>query len=86
MSKVLGPNEKIKTHSHVSVPVKRDYYEASLRVKKIRNCFGDYGKAATLTPPDWEKGNDLLKKTGINTLVSDRVPLDRTLPDLRPEG
>ena len=86
MSKVMGLHEKINTHTQVVKPVKRDYYEEFQRAKKTRNCFGEYGKEAKLLPPDWEKGNELLKKTGINTLVSDRVPLDRTLPDFRHEG
>ena len=86
MSKVLGPHEKSKIHAQVVKHVKRDYYEEFQRAKKTRNCFGEYGKEAKLFPPDWEKGNELLKRTGINTLVSDRVPLDRTLPDFRHEG
>lgn len=45
--------------------------------------LGQYGEAAYLEGEDKEKGELMLKEVALNTVLSDRMPLDRKLRDPR---
>lgn len=44
---------------------------------------GEQGQAYQLTPEDEKLKDALYKTNGFNALVSDRIPLNRTLKDIR---
>lgn len=50
---------------------------------KIIPNLGNYGEPAYLQGEDKKKGEEALKKVALNTVLSDRMPLDRTLRDPR---
>lgn len=58
-------------------PILREYEN-----KMILN-LGDLGEAAYLEGEDYQKGEDSLKVFALNTVLSDRIPLDRKLKDPR---
>lgn len=45
--------------------------------------LGDHGEAAHLEGKDKEEGEKALKSVALNTVLSDRIPLNRTLRDPR---
>lgn len=45
--------------------------------------LGNYGEPAFLKGPDKEKGEEALKHVALNTVLSDHMPLNRTLKDNR---
>ena len=50
---------------------------------QIISGLGKYGKAAFLDGEAKEKGKEALKTFALNTVLSDRIPLDRPLGDYR---
>ncbi|KAI7815448.1 polypeptide N-acetylgalactosaminyltransferase [Rhyzopertha dominica] len=50
---------------------------------KIIPNLGNYGEPAYLQGEDKKKGEEALKKVALNTVLSDRMPLDRILRDPR---
>lgn len=50
---------------------------------KIVPNLGNLGEAAHLEGKDKEEGDKTLKKVALNTVLSDRIPLNRTLRDPR---
>lgn len=60
-------------------------YEKALREyeSKIIPNLGDNGEAAVLDGSDALKGEEALKTFALNTVLSDRMPLDRKLRDPR---
>lgn len=60
-------------------------YEKTLREyeSKIIPNLGDNGEAAFLDGSDALKGEEALKTFALNTVLSDRMPLDRKLRDPR---
>lgn len=57
---------------------KLSYYE-----RKIIPNLGHNGEEAFLEGEDAKKGEEALKKFALNTVLSDRMPLDRKLRDPR---
>ncbi|XP_018334357.1 polypeptide N-acetylgalactosaminyltransferase 1 isoform X2 [Agrilus planipennis] len=63
----------------------RDAYEKLIRdyEKRIIQGLGDYGSPAYLAGEEKELGNKALTKFALNTVLSDRMPLNRKLRDPR---
>lgn len=51
--------------------------------QKIIPNLGNYGEPAYLGEKEKEEGEKALKKVALNTVLSDRMPLDRILKDPR---
>ena len=49
----------------------------------INHELGKNGKPAILTGKDKVKGDRSLKKKAVNIVLSNRIPLQRKLPDVR---
>ena len=86
MNNLLTPHHYVHKSDSIAQSDKKtkmDHYENYQKIRKSRNCFGKNGQPAILAESDKKRGKDLLEKHGVNLLVADRVPLDRTLPDYR---
>jgi len=68
-------NVKIDWHDHKLI-------EAEAQQKGI----GEQGKPAFLPVEDNDKKEELYKVNGFNGLLSDRIALNRSLPDIRHKG
>jgi polypeptide N-acetylgalactosaminyltransferase len=66
---------KIDWHDHKLI-------EAEAKQKGI----GEEGKPAFLSVEDNDKKEELYKVNGFNGLLSDRIALNRSLPDIRHKG
>lgn len=82
-------NEAIVSEQLQSNVDESNEYEIKLRAyesKMIRN-LGNNGEGAYLDDSkDREMGQETLKKLALNTVLSDRMPLNRTLRDPRNPG
>lgn len=52
-------------------------------VQGISPKLGEYGKPAYLKGGEKAKGNQVLKEKAINIILSNKIPLQRKLPDVR---
>ncbi|XP_055371879.1 N-acetylgalactosaminyltransferase 6-like [Condylostylus longicornis] len=60
----------------------RNYMEE----EKLKTGIGEQGKSAKLPLHEAEKGKLLFSQNGFNGLLSDKISLNRSLPDIRFEG
>lgn len=51
-----------------------------------RTGIGEHGHPAHLTASDSDKYDELYKVNGFNAALSDKIALDRALPDIRNKG
>ena len=51
-----------------------------------KNLAGEYGRGVIMTNNMREQVDKVMKVYGINTIVSDDIPLNRMVPDSRIEG
>ena len=52
-------------------------------MKGISWKLGEYGKPAYLSGEEKIKGNEVLKEKAVNIILSNKIPLQRKLPDVR---
>ncbi|XP_031780011.1 polypeptide N-acetylgalactosaminyltransferase 1-like [Nasonia vitripennis] len=52
-------------------------------VQGISRKLGEYGRPAYLSGEEKIKGNEVLKKKAVNIILSNKIPLQRKLPDVR---
>lgn len=82
----LMPKEKPHSYSHSKISNNlSQIFEKTLRdyESRIIANLGEGGDAAFLDGDDAKKGEIALKKFALNTVLSDRMPLDRKLRDPR---
>jgi polypeptide N-acetylgalactosaminyltransferase len=72
---IVADRIKIDWHDHKLV-------EAEAKQKGI----GEQGKSAFLSVDDDAKKEELYRGNGFNGLLSDRIALNRSLPDIRHKG
>ena len=48
-----------------------------------RDGPGEDGKAVTLAPDEQEQADKKFKKAAFNVMISDKIALDRSIPDTR---
>lgn len=51
--------------------------------KKIKHNMGHMGKAVKLSGKEQAKADEIMKKEAFNLLISDQIPYNRSLPDVR---
>jgi polypeptide N-acetylgalactosaminyltransferase len=67
--------------------VKIDWHDYKLiEAEAKQNGIGEQGKRAFLPADDNDKKEELYKVNGFNGLLSDRIALNRSLPDIRHKG
>ena len=67
--------------------IKIDWHDYKLiEAEAKRNGTGEQGKRAFLPAEDNDKKEELYKVNGFNGLLSDRIALNRSLPDIRHKG
>ena len=54
-----------------------------VNVRLDRTGPGEYGKAVNLDPAETDKYEQSYKEYGFNMIISDRISLDRAVPDIR---
>jgi polypeptide N-acetylgalactosaminyltransferase len=72
---IVADHTKIDWHDHKLI-------EAEAKQKGI----GEQGKSAFLSVDDNANKEELYKVNGFNGLLSDRIALNRSLPDIRHKG
>jgi len=71
----------------VTEHVKIDWHDRKLiEAEAKQKGIGEQGKAAFLPAEDNDKKEQLYKVNGFNGLLSDRIALNRSLPDIRHIG
>ncbi|XP_049792105.1 N-acetylgalactosaminyltransferase 6-like isoform X4 [Schistocerca nitens] len=70
-----GASEKIDWHDYKQI--ERD---------DLRKGIGEHGKPANLNPEESALKESLYRENGFNALLSDKIALDRALPDIRHKG
>jgi polypeptide N-acetylgalactosaminyltransferase len=67
--------------------VKIDWHDYKLiEAEAKQKGIGERGKPSFLSVDDNEKKEELYKVNGFNGLLSDRIALNRSLPDIRHKG
>jgi polypeptide N-acetylgalactosaminyltransferase len=67
--------------------VKIDWHDYQLiEAEAKQKGIGEQGKRAFLPADDNAKKEELYKVNGFNALLSDRIALNRSLPDIRHRG
>jgi polypeptide N-acetylgalactosaminyltransferase len=67
--------------------VKIDWHDYKLiEAEAKQKGIGEQGKPAFLSVEDNAKKEELYKVNGFNGLLSDRIALNRSLPDIRHKG
>lgn len=64
-------------------PANKYDLEIAADLKKIEREIGADGKAVRLVGTELKEAEEVMKKEAFNLLVSDRIPYNRTLPDVR---
>lgn len=79
------PQENKYRNARFKYSKEQETYEKQLREyeSKIVPKLGEFGEPAYLEGKDKEEGEKALKKVALNTVLSDRMPLNRTLRDPR---
>jgi len=81
--RALLVNKDITVTEHVKI----DWHDHKLiEAEAKQKGIGEQGKAAFLSADDNEKKEQLYKVNGFNGLLSDRIALNRSLPDIRHKG
>jgi polypeptide N-acetylgalactosaminyltransferase len=67
--------------------IKVDWHDYKLiEAESKQKGIGEQGKSAFLSANDSAKKEELYKVNGFNGLLSDRIALNRSLPDIRHKG
>lgn len=81
--RALLVNKDITVTEHVKI----DWHDHKLiEAEAKQKGIGEQGKAAFLSADDNDKKEQLYKVNGFNALLSDRIALNRSLPDIRHKG
>jgi polypeptide N-acetylgalactosaminyltransferase len=59
---------------------------ALIKEEESRKGVGEHGRAEKLDPADKELQDKLFSKNGFNALLSDKISLNRSIPDIRHPG
>ncbi|CAO1332625.1 unnamed protein product [Diamesa hyperborea] len=66
---------------------KIDWHDyAMIKIELARQGTGEHGKAENLDPSEKSLEDDLFKRNGFNALLSDKISLNRSVPDIRHPG
>ena len=66
---------------------KIDWHDyAMIKIELARHGTGEQGKAESLDPSEKSLEDDLFKRNGFNALLSDKISLNRSVPDIRHPG
>lgn len=72
---------------HNAIPLTEEEHKWEIQIteyeRRIIPNIGNYGEPAYLQGKEKEEGEKALKKFALNTVLSDRMPLDRILKDPR---
>lgn len=64
-------------------PMNKYDLQIAADIKQIQQGLGADGKAVRLVGAELQKAEEIMKKEAFNLLISDRIPYNRTLPDVR---
>lgn len=85
----INPPKKVMQGFRLPEPEgeRKDWHDyVAMEADKLRVGLGEHGVAAHVDPSEKELEDQLYKKNGFNGLLSDRISVNRSVPDVRLEA